>query len=106
MRTVPPTETAAGLGRHRRRPTYEERRPTYEERRPTYEERRPTYEERRPPYEERRPPYEERLPIFDPSHTSGSYFRSTARSFKGISALSVMWMPSGQTSLQHLVMLQ
>ena len=41
-----------------------------------------------------------------PSHTSGSYLRSTARSFKGISALSVILMPSGQTSVQHLVMLQ
>src|SRR5690242_5309960 len=50
--------------------------------------------------------YEVRLLIFDPSHTSGSYLRSTARSFRGISALSVILMPSGQTSVQHLVMLQ
>ena len=51
-------------------------------------------------------PAEERLLIFEPSHTSGSYLRSTARSFSGISALSVILMPSGQTSVQHLVMLQ
>ncbi|MDP9683875.1 hypothetical protein J2S47_004377 [Streptomyces griseoviridis] len=44
--------------------------------------------------------------IFEPSQTSGSYLRSTARSFSGISALSVILMPSGQTSVQHLVMLQ
>ena len=50
--------------------------------------------------------YRSRLLIFEPSHTSGSYLRSTARSFKGISALSVILMPSGQTSVQHLVMLQ
>src|SRR5690606_32396775 len=49
---------------------------------------------------------EERLKIFEPSQTSGSYFRSTTRSFSGISALSVILMPSGQTSVQHLVMLQ
>ncbi len=50
--------------------------------------------------------YEERLRIFEPSHTSGSYLRSTALSFRGIRALSVILMPSGQTSVQHLVMLQ
>src|SRR5690606_42032466 len=49
---------------------------------------------------------EERLKIFEPSQTSGSYFRSTTRSFSGISALSVILMPSGQTAVQHLVMLQ
>ena len=31
---------------------------------------------------------------------------SATRSFSGMSALSVMWMCSGQTSVQHLVMLQ
>ena len=31
---------------------------------------------------------------------------SPTRSFIGMIALSVMWMPSGQTSVQHLVMLQ
>ena len=41
-----------------------------------------------------------------PSHTIGSYLRSAARSFIGISALSVILMCSGQTSVQHLVMLQ
>lgn len=51
-------------------------------------------------------PAEERLLIFEPSHTSGSYLRSAARSLRGISALSVILMPSGQTSVQHLVMLQ
>ena len=50
--------------------------------------------------------YRSRLLIFEPSHTSGSYLRSTARSLSGISALSVILMPSGQTSVQHLVMLQ
>ena len=40
-----------------------------------------------------------------PSHTSGSYLRSTTRSFIGMIALSVIWMCSGQTSVQHLVML-
>src|SRR5262249_61938919 len=44
--------------------------------------------------------------IFDPSQTSGSYLRPTTRSFIGISALSVILMCSGQTSVQHLVMLQ
>ena len=47
-----------------------------------------------------------RRPILFPSHTSGSYLRSTARSFSGISALSVILMCSGHTSVQHLVMLQ
>lgn len=46
-----------------------------------------------------------RLIVF-PSHTSGSYVRSTTRSFKGIRALSVILMDSGHTSVQHLVMLQ
>ena len=59
------------------------------------------------PLRPRRPPAQDGLRrIFDPSHTSGSYLRSTALSFKGISALSVILMPSGQTSVQHLVMLQ
>jgi len=40
-----------------------------------------------------------------PSHTSGSYFLSTTRSFIGMIALSVILMPSGQTSVQHFVML-
>jgi hypothetical protein len=44
--------------------------------------------------------------IFDPSQTSGSYLRPATRSFIGISALSVILMFSGQTSVQHLVMLQ
>ena len=66
-------------------------------------------EQRRP---QGRPPGEGTAPgqvlrrILSPSHTSGSYLRSTARSFSGISALSVILMPSGQTSVQHLVMLQ
>ena len=54
---------------------------------------------------EAQPPEGRRL-IFDPSHTSGSYLRSTARSFSGIRALSVILMSSGHTSVQHLVMLQ
>ena len=54
----------------------------------------------------RRRPYEGRRRIFDPSHTSGSYLRSAARSFSGISALSVILISSGHTSVQHLVMLQ
>ena len=41
-----------------------------------------------------------------PSQTMGSYLRSATRSFIGISALSVILMCSGQTSVQHLVMLQ
>src|SRR6201991_4820016 len=41
-----------------------------------------------------------------PSHTTGSYLRSTARSLSGISALSVILMFSGHTSVQHFVMLQ
>src|SRR5512143_700827 len=36
----------------------------------------------------------------------GSYIRVTTRSLSGMIALSVMWMPSGQTSVQHFVMLQ
>ena len=48
----------------------------------------------------------QRLNSLLPSHTSGSYLRSTTRSFSGISALSVILMCSGQTSVQHLVMLQ
>ena len=48
----------------------------------------------------------ERLKILLPSQTSGSYLRSTTRSLSGISALSVILMCSGQTSVQHLVMLQ
>ena len=44
--------------------------------------------------------------ILEPSQTSGSYLRPTTRSFIGISALSVILMCSGQTSVQHLVMLQ
>jgi len=44
--------------------------------------------------------------ILSPSHTSGSYLRSTTRSLSGMSALSVILMCSGQTSVQHLVMLQ
>ena len=47
-----------------------------------------------------------RREILEPSQTSGSYFRPTTRSFIGISALSVILMCSGQTSVQHLVMLQ
>src|SRR4051812_8133459 len=46
-----------------------------------------------------------RRPILSPRKT-GSYFVSTTRSFNGMMPLSVMWMPSGQTSVQHLVMLQ
>jgi hypothetical protein len=44
--------------------------------------------------------------ILEPSQTSGSYLRPATRSFIGISALSVILMFSGQTSVQHLVMLQ
>src|SRR5262249_32458531 len=36
----------------------------------------------------------------------GSYRRSTTRSFSGMMALSVMVISSGQTLVQHLVMLQ
>src|SRR5262245_43184379 len=43
--------------------------------------------------------------ILSPSQTRGSYLRPTIRSFIGISALSVILMCSGQTSVQHLVML-
>src|SRR5690348_3428415 len=39
-----------------------------------------------------------RRPIFSPRKT-GSYFVSTTRSFNGMMPLSVMWMPSGQTSV-------
>src|SRR3954451_2427807 len=46
-----------------------------------------------------------RRPILSPRNT-GSYFVSTTRSFNGMMPLSVMWMPSGQTSVQHFVMLQ
>ena len=47
-----------------------------------------------------------RRPIFEPSQVSGSYLRSTTRSLSGMMPLSVRWMCSGHTSLQHLVMLQ
>ena len=47
-----------------------------------------------------------RREILDPSQTSGSYLRPATRSFIGMSALSVILMFSGQTSVQHLVMLQ
>jgi len=47
-----------------------------------------------------------RRKILLPSQTSGSYLRSTTRSLSGMSALSVILMCSGQTSVQHLVMLQ
>lgn len=50
--------------------------------------------------------YSLRRLILLPSQTSGSYLRSMARSLSGISALSVIWMCSGHTSVQHLVMLQ
>ena len=40
-----------------------------------------------------------------PSQISGSYFVSTTRSFIGMIALSVILMCSGQTSVQHFVML-
>src|SRR6266542_2306398 len=40
------------------------------------------------------------------AHAIGSYVRDTMRSFSGMIALSVMWMSSGHTSVQHLVMLQ
>ena len=46
-----------------------------------------------------------RREIFEPSQTSGSYFRPATRSFIGMIALSVILMCSGQTSVQHLVML-
>jgi hypothetical protein len=42
----------------------------------------------------------------DPSQNSGSYLPPTTRSFIGMSALSVIVMCSGHTSVQHLVMLQ
>ncbi len=38
--------------------------------------------------------------------TNGSYLASTTRSFIGMMPLSVILMCSGQTSVQHLVMLQ
>src|SRR5215469_14513773 len=47
-----------------------------------------------------------RREILLPSQTSGSYLRPATRSLSGISALSVILMCSGQTSVQHLVMLQ
>src|SRR5215467_10084940 len=52
------------------------------------------------------PAFSGRREIFEPSQTSGSYLRPATRSFMGISALSVILMCSGQTSVQHLVMLQ
>ena len=36
----------------------------------------------------------------------GSKKAPATRSFRGMMALSVIWMSSGQTSVQHLVMLQ
>ncbi len=54
----------------------------------------------------RAPQSARRRPIFEPSQVSGSNFRSTTRSLSGMMPLSVRWIPSGQTSLQHLVMLQ
>ena len=48
----------------------------------------------------------DRSGILLPSKTRGSYFVSTTRSFIGMIALSVILMCSGQTSVQHLVMLQ
>ncbi len=47
-----------------------------------------------------------RRQIFEPSQTSGSNRRPATRSFIGMIALSVILMCSGQTSVQHLVMLQ
>ena len=44
--------------------------------------------------------------IFRPAHAIGSYRWPATRSFIGMIALSVILMPSGQTSVQHLVMLQ
>src|SRR4051794_27691868 len=46
-----------------------------------------------------------RRPMRSPMKT-GSYFVSTTRSFNGMIPLSVMWIPSGHTSVQHFVMLQ
>ena len=40
------------------------------------------------------------------SFVSGSYILSTTRSLRGMIALSVMVISSGQTLVQHLVMLQ
>src|SRR6185503_6992239 len=40
------------------------------------------------------------------AHPIGSYVLVTMRSLSGMIALSVMWMCSGQTSVQHFVMLQ
>ena len=47
-----------------------------------------------------------RREILLPSQTSGSYRRPTTSYLSGISALSVILTLSGQTSVQHLVMLQ
>ena len=46
------------------------------------------------------------LPNTRNSFDSGSKNRSTTRSFSGMIALSVIVMFSGQTLVQHLVMLQ
>ena len=57
-------------------------------------------------YPRERPARHPRRKSLFPSHTTGSYLPSTARSLSGISALSVILMCSGHTSVQHLVMLQ
>src|ERR1019366_2035981 len=41
-----------------------------------------------------------------PTKRTGSQCTSATRSLSGMMALSVMWMCSGHTSVQHLVMLQ
>ena len=50
------------------------------------------------------------LPLFPViarnTRVTGSKKRSTTRSLSGMIALSVIWMSSGQTLVQHLVMLQ
>ena len=46
-----------------------------------------------------------RARILRSSQRTGSYRSSATRSFSGMIALSVSWIPSGQTSVQHLVML-
>src|SRR5690606_31046954 len=46
-----------------------------------------------------------RRKILRPSQVTGSNDRSTTRSLTGMMALSVILMPSGHTSVQHLVML-